>query len=131
MGKDTIEVGELGKLHINGEGFWARKLGDNRYEVRNTLICNDFTCGDVIDRHGNVLVRKSRMCILLYEVPPREDIAKVFPRLAKHFEDHDVRVEGYLAGTAGLTVPLSLNDDELDAIVEAAPTQCKLGMGDE
>jgi len=124
---------EMIKLHLNGEGFWATPLGDGRFRVENCTVCNDFSLKDIIDAQGNILEKYGRNGILEYEYPENneEQLEAVYKELYEYLEDKGVLVEGFMVGTAGITVPKSISEEQLIDIVNNAPSKCKAVLAEE
>ena len=119
------------KIAVNGERFWVEPLGEERYRVRNCLICNDFGLNDIIDLKGNVIERFGRNALVTYTVNEDEDVEDIFPQVAKYFEkDNEMLIEGLTFGLAGITIPHSIDDDEAFKITAKCPIKCTLEFPD-
>jgi hypothetical protein len=125
------------KVHMTcpdgvGEFLWAWRIGKNTAKIKNIpFTCPDLALDDLvrIDKHGEVmevLEHVAQTRLIRYADPKtqsEEEVCERYLKVRDTVKEHDIFMEGLFPGIAGVSVPLDVSDEELDAIVAQADAE--------
>lgn len=116
---------DLIKVRLQGETVWAVRLTPTTAEIRNTPLDERVNFKDIveIDGHHNfikVIERYFEQAGIEYEYDP-ETIKVEYPKMAQYLRDHEVFIEGYTAGFAGVDFKKGRDHEEIKKILDNSP----------
>lgn len=127
------------KLRIPGESFWALLVEGqaNQATVDNVLLSGDYSYGDLVeydpDSHEVLRLVERRFVAARIDydstdgketdrdVIDNEVCKDNYVQLYEHFEPHGISVEGMMAGSAMVAIPVDMPARQLRAIVDTCP----------
>lgn len=112
-----------------GENLWAKELTPTTAQIDNSpFFTKEYVCGDIVEfdpisRNITKLIKRTARDVLLRfdEAGTRAETLERWRKIYAHFQAKDGVVESGGGGFFIATVPLTMTEADLQALVEACP----------
>ena len=123
---------------IQGEWLWARQISEGHAKLANIPFCADFGKGDLVSFDEDMeiiklLERATNTFHASYPCDPynRDIVKEVYSAVRDYLLRYDIYIEGFVPGLLAMSVPIDVDETQLNVIMAGCPYRLSLHGGND